>query len=95
MSKIENTMNESLLRFLRRKFVRLRRILAFFMLSSEDQCRVSTLFSNTHILFENESDKRREYAAVNRDFEWWWRVKTLRKILSKSAWRNGDLLLSA
>ena len=75
MSKPENTANESLLRSLKRKFVRLRRILAFLVLASEDQCRVSTLFSNTHIFFENELDKRREYAAVNRDFEWWWRIR--------------------
>ena len=75
MSKIENTANESLLRSLKRKCVRLRRILAFFVLASEDQCRVSTLFSNTHIFFENEPDKRREYAAVNWDFEWWWRIR--------------------
>jgi hypothetical protein len=75
MSKTENKASESLLRSLKRKFVRLRRILAFLVLTSEDQCRVSTLFSNTHIFFENETDKRREYAAVNRDIEWWWRVR--------------------
>lgn len=79
MSKTENTASESLLRSLKRMFVRLRRILAFFVLASEDQCRVSTLFSNTHIFFENEPDKRREYAAVNRDFEWWWRVRNAAK----------------
>ena len=79
MSKTENTVNESLIRSLRRKFVRLRRILAFFVLPSEDQCRVSTLFSNTHIFFENEPEKRHEYAAVNRDFEWWWRVRNAAK----------------
>jgi hypothetical protein len=79
MSKTENTASESLLRSLKRMFVRLRRILAFFVLASEDQCRVSTLFSNTHIFFENEPDKRREYAAVSRDFEWWWRVRNTAK----------------
>jgi len=79
MNKTENTANESLLRSLKHKFVRLRRIIAFFVLASEDQCRVSTLFSNTHIFFENEPDKRREYAAVNRDFEWWWRVRNAAK----------------
>lgn len=79
MSKKENKANESLRRSLKRKFVRLRRVIAFLVLASEDQCRVSTLFSNTHILFESEPDKRREYAAVNRDFEWWWRVRNAAK----------------
>jgi len=75
MSKTKNSANESLLS----KFVRLRRILAFLVLASEDQCRVSTLFSNTHIFFENEPEKRRVYAAVNRDFEWWWRIRNAAK----------------
>lgn len=79
MSKKENKANESLIRSLKRKFVRLRRVLSFLVLASEDQCRVSTLFSNTHIFFENEPDKRCEYAAVNRDFEWWWRVRNAAK----------------
>jgi hypothetical protein len=79
MNKTENTANESLRRSLKRKFVRLRRILAFLVLASEDRCRVSTLFSNTHLFFENEPDQRREYAAVSRDFEWWWRVRNAAK----------------
>ncbi|NJM51930.1 MAG: hypothetical protein HC846_00240 [Blastocatellia bacterium] len=83
--------NEPLLGSLRRKFVRLRRILAFLVLASEDRCLVSTLFSNTHILFENELDKRREYAAVNRDFEWWWRVRNTAKDFIKKFVANGDL----
>ena len=79
MSKTENTANESLRRSLKRKIVRLRRILAFLVLASEDRCRVSTLFSNTHLFFENEPNQRREYAAVSRDFEWWWRIRNAAK----------------
>jgi hypothetical protein len=75
MSKMQNETDKSASYSLRRKLVRLRRIAAFILLASEDRCRVSTLFSNTHIFFENEFDKQREYAAVKRDFEWWWCVK--------------------
>ncbi len=79
MSKTQSETDESAAYSLRRKLVRLRRIAAFILLASEDQCRVSTLFSNTHIFFENEFDKQREYAAVKRDFEWWWRVRNAAK----------------
>lgn len=83
MSKARNEATESVPHSLRRKLVRLRRIVAFILLTAEDQCRVSTLFSNTHILFENEFDKQRGYAAVKRDFEWWWRVRNDAKRLVK------------
>lgn len=57
------------------KMVQLRRILAFILLASEDRRRVATLFSNTHVFFENDPEKIREYGAVKCDFEWWWRLK--------------------
>lgn len=64
------------------RLVRLRRILAFVLMASEDRCRLSTLFSNSHLFFENEPEKIREYNAVKRDFEWWWRVKnTIKKFV--------------
>jgi hypothetical protein len=61
------------------------RIAAFVLLASEDRCRVATLFGNTHLSFENEFDKQREYAAVERDFEWSWRVRNAAKEFVKKA----------
>ena len=75
MSKTENKANKSLFHSLKCKCIRLRRILAFLVLFCEDRCRVATLFSNTHLFFENEPEKIREYAAVKQDLEWWWHTR--------------------